>query len=153
GQDLSGWYTYLRHTDPALKSSGPDTDPKGVFKVEDGVIHISGEEFGCLTTREEYANYRLRLEVRWGEQKWPPRADPKTPRDSGILLHCVGPDKVWPRCIECQIQEHDFGDFWMVDTTLEVRGKIQNGGRAVKTKDAEKPFGEWNVVEVVCDGG
>ena len=27
-------------------------DPKGVFRVEDGVIHISGEEFGCLTTEK-----------------------------------------------------------------------------------------------------
>jgi hypothetical protein len=149
GRDLSGWYLYIRHADSTVS---PSADPKGVFKVENGVIHISGEEFACLTTEEEYANYRLKLEVKWGEKKWPPRDKPTTPRDSGILLHCVGPDKIWTKSIECQIQEHDFGDFYLVDgTSIEVNGKLHKG-RVVKTKDAEKPNGEWNVVEVVCDG-
>lgn len=149
GKDLSGWYVWIPHKD---KSIAPGADPKGVFKVEDGVIHVSGEEFGCLTTTEPFANYRFRLEVKWGDKKWPPRDQPKTPRDSGILLHCVGPDKLWTKSIECQIQEHDFGDFYMVGgTTIVVNGKLQKG-RVVKTKDAEKPNGEWNVVEVVCDG-
>lgn len=149
GKDLAGWSTFIPHKD---KSSGPETDPKGVFKVEDGAIHVSGEEFGCLTTRQEFSNYRLRLEVKWGAKKWPPRDKPGTPRDSGILLHCVGPDKVWPKSIECQIQEKDFGDFYMVGgTTLEVKGRVEKG-RVIKTRDAEKPFGEWNVVECVCEG-
>ena len=148
GKDLSGWTTFIPHKD---KSIAADTDPNGVFKVEDGVIHVSGEEFGCLTTKDAYENYRLTLEVKWGTKKWPPRDQEKTPRDSGILLHCVGPDKIWTKSIECQIQEHDFGDFWMVSgTTLTVRGKLEKT-RAIKTKDAEKPNGEWNLVEVVCD--
>lgn len=149
GKDLAGWYTFTRHAD---KSADPYADPKGVFKVEDGVIHISGEEFGCLTTKQEYGNYRLSLEVKWGAKKWPPRDGEKTPRDSGILMHCVGPDKVWTKSIECQIQERDFGDFYLVGgTTIDVNGKTEKG-RAVRTTDAEKPLGEWNVVEVICDG-
>jgi hypothetical protein len=149
GRDLSGWHSFIPHKD---KSDAPTTDPKGVFKVEDGVIHVSGEEFGGLTTDKDFANYRLKLEVKWGGKKWPPRDRANTPRDSGILLHCVGPDKIWTKSIECQIQEHDFGDFHMVGgTSIEVNGKLQKG-RVVKTKDAEKPNGEWNVVEVVCDG-
>ena len=43
-------------------------------------------------------------------------------RDSGILMHCVGPDKVWMKSIECQIQEHDCGDFHMVGgTTITLK--------------------------------
>lgn len=149
GRDLTGWYTYIPHKD---KSLSPLTDPRGVVKVENGVIHISGEEFGCLTTKSEYENYRLRVEFMWGEKKWPPREKPQTRRDSGILVHCVGPDKVWPKSIECQIQEHDCGDFYLVGgTTIEVNGRVE-GGRVVKTRDTEKPNGQWNVVEVVCDG-
>ncbi len=30
-------------------------------------------------------------------------------------------------------------------------GKLQKG-RVIKTIDAEKPSGEWNTIEVVCDG-
>ena len=67
-------------------------------------------------------------------------------------MHCVGPEKVWPKSIECQIQEHDTGDFWMVGgTSIEIDGKAETRYRK-KTQDAEKPTGEWNTVEVVCDG-
>lgn len=146
GKDLSGWTIFIAHKD----GSDPRKDPKGVFKVEDGVIHVSGEEFGCLTTEKEYENYRLTLEFKWGKKKWPPREN--AVRDSGVLLHCVGPDKVWTKSIECQIQEHDCGDFYMVDgTSLTIDGK-PNTGRGVKTKDAEKPTGEWNTIEVICEG-
>jgi hypothetical protein len=58
GKDLSGWSTFIPHKD----QSDPRGDPKGVFKVEDGVIHVSGEEFGCLTTDKEFENYRLLVE-------------------------------------------------------------------------------------------
>jgi hypothetical protein len=147
GRDLSGWYCFIPHKDGA----SPRTDLKGVFKVEDGIIHVSGEEFGALTTKKQYENYRLIVEFKWGTKKWPPRQN--AVRDSGVLLHCVGPDKIWTKSIECQIQEHDCGDFWMVDgASLEVGGQVRAGGRAIKTADAEKPSGEWNRVEVVCRG-
>ncbi len=149
GKNLDGWHVYIRHAD---KATDPTSDPKGVFKVEDGVIHVSGEEFGCLTTNEEFSDYHLTLEFKWGENRYPPRENAK--RDSGVLVHCVGPDKVWTKSIECQIQEGDCGDFWMVDgTALTVRGERHKSGRAAKTKDAEKPSGEWNTVEVICEGG
>lgn len=149
GKDLTGWHTFIRHP-KAKETVDPRTDPKGVFKVEDGVIHVSGEEFGCLTTDDEYENYRLTVEFKWGAKKWPPREN--VVRDSGILVHCVGPDKVWNKSIECQIQEHDCGDFWMVDgTTLVIDGKTETRFKK-KKKDGERPTGEWNTVEVICDG-
>lgn len=147
GKNLDGWVLFLKHNDA---TADPKTDTKGVFKVEDGAIHVSGEEFGGITTDKEFENYHLTVEFKWGEKRWPPRE--KAPRDSGILMHCVGPDKVWTKSIECQIQEKDCGDFWMVDgTELTVDGKVEKTYKK-KTKDAEKPFGEWNTIEVICDG-
>jgi len=147
GKDLAGWHTFIPHKN---KSIDPKTDPKGVFKVENGLIHVSGEEFGALTTDKEFENYRLSLEFKWGTKRYPPREN--AVRDSGVLLHCVGPDKIWTKSIECQIQEHDCGDFWLVSgTSIVVDGKEEKG-RAIKKKDAEKPTGEWNTIEVVCDG-
>ncbi len=146
GKDLAGWTVFV---DPRTKGYNPDSRPENVFRVEDGTIHVSGERFGCLTTVGEYENYKLTLEFRWGERRWAPRE--KERRDSGVLLHCSGPDKIWTRSIECQIQEHDCGDFWLVSgTTLEVDGKPSKE-RSVKTRDAEKPTGEWNTVEVICE--
>jgi hypothetical protein len=146
GRDLSGWSTFI----PAGPSDDPHLDPGRIFRVEGGMIHITGERFGTLTTRDEYADYHLSLQFRWGRKRWPPRE--KVVRDSGVLLHCTGPEKIWPRCIECQIQEHDCGDFWAVDgATLEVDGQ-HIAIFAKKKVDAERPTGEWNTVEVVCEG-
>ena len=67
-------------------------------------------------------------------------------------MHATGPDKIWTKSIECQIQEGDCGDFWLVDgTAITVAGERQTRYKK-KTKDAEKPRGEWNTIEVVCDG-
>ena len=79
-------------------------------------IRISGEIFGALTSKDEFENYHLKLEFKWGEKKWPPRE--KAVRDSGLLYHCVGPQggqsgKAPSGCSrwKCQIQEKDCGDF------------------------------------------
>jgi hypothetical protein len=151
GRDLDGWTVFLRHAD----GSEPSADPKGVFRVEDGLLRVSGEEFGYLLTRDEFDDFHLLVEFRWGERRWPPRETAK--RDSGICYHVVGPNKVWPRSVECQIQEGDCGDFWMVDgARVTVRGvRNEPGGavQAVKTTDAEKPRGDWNTIEVISRDG
>ena len=58
GRDLTNWHTFIR-------GRGVNNDPKGVFSVTNGVIHVTGEEFGCLTTQEEFSDYRLIVEYRW----------------------------------------------------------------------------------------
>jgi hypothetical protein len=149
GRNFDGWYTFLR-------DDGKNKDPDGIFKVErGGVIHVLGKKFGYLSTEREYENYRLNVEFKWGEKKWPPRENDA--RDAGVLYHCVGPDKVWMKSLECQIQEHDCGDMWLTSgeggaPSLLVRGKPYTGGRVVKFDDYEKPTGEWNQVTVVADG-
>ncbi|MEX0884402.1 MAG: family 16 glycoside hydrolase, partial [Cyclobacteriaceae bacterium] len=55
GQNLDGWYTFL-------KERGKNNDPKNVFTVKNGIIHISGEEWGCITTEEEFEDYKLVVE-------------------------------------------------------------------------------------------
>ena len=46
GKDLTGFYPYVRDRGR--------NDPKHVFSVRDGMIDISGEEFGGLTTQDEF---------------------------------------------------------------------------------------------------
>lgn len=57
GENLDGWYTYI-------KGRGKNSDPKKVFTVSDGMVRISGEEFGCITTENEYENYKISLEYK-----------------------------------------------------------------------------------------
>ncbi len=115
GKDLDGWYKYL-------KSTGRDKDPKNVFTVSDGEIFITGEDYGRITTNEEYENYRLVVEYKWGEKTYEPRVDKA--RDNGVLIHSVGEDgafsKSWMYSIECQIIEGGTGDFLVVGDGSET---------------------------------
>ncbi|MDH3652336.1 MAG: DUF1080 domain-containing protein, partial [Saprospiraceae bacterium] len=152
GTNFDGWYLYLR--DRPI-----DEDPKKVFQIRpNGSIHVSGEEFGYLMTEKIYQDFYLKLEFKWGEKKWPPRLDQR--RDSGICYHVPDgtTDMIWPKSLECQIQEGDVGDIWLIDsTTVQMtNGQFTRPGnfqRVVKQRDAEKPNGEWNTVEVVSIDG
>jgi hypothetical protein len=108
-------------------------------------------------TERSFDSFHLVLEFKWGQKRWPPREDSK--RDSGICYNIPEdePDNIWPQSVECQIQEGDVGDFWLLGfSTIQVDGK-QNiplaHSQIVKKKDAEKPYGEWNTVEVISFNG
>jgi hypothetical protein len=109
GKDLTGWYTFI-------EDRGRNTDPKNVFTVQNGMIRVSGEEWGCITTENEYENYHIVLEFKWGEETHPPRKE--RARDSGLLLHSQGEDGssggIWMHSIECQMIEGGTGDIIVV---------------------------------------
>jgi hypothetical protein len=109
GRNLEGFYTFI-------KDRGRDNDPNRVFTVVDGMIRVSGQELGCITTRDEYENYHLIVEYKWGQIAWPPRVEKA--RDSGVLLHSVGKDGAysgaWQCSIECNVIEGGTGDFIVV---------------------------------------
>lgn len=108
GKSLDLFYTWLKDT--------KYEDPRGVFAVKDGMVHISGDGLGCLTTKKAYRDYHLVTEFRWGPRVWDPRKE-KT-RDSGILVHSFGADGVhsgtWMRSIEAQVIQGGCGDFIVV---------------------------------------
>ena len=145
GKDLQGWYTFLR-------TKGINSDPQGIFKAADGVLGILGQEFGYVSTVAEYGDFHLTLEFKWGEKRFPPRE--KAKRDSGILYRFPAgqEDRVWPHSIECQIQEGDCGDFWMIAGTSIVVDGVTQVRYVQKSRDAEKPHGHWNRVEVIAAG-
>ena len=124
GKDLTGWYTWLADT--------KYEDPRKVFTVHDGLLHISGDGFGYAATKDEYRDYHLVAEFKWGERTWRTRAD-KT-KDSGILVHCVGPDGNsgnWMASIEYQIIQGGVGDF------IVVGGKYADGSAVPMSLTAE----------------
>lgn len=151
GKNLAGWYTWLQ-------DKGKNNDPGKVFTVENnGVLHDTGKDLGYIMTEKSFGNYHFKLEFKWGIDRWPPRENNK--RDSGICYNIPEgySDEIWPPSVECQIQEGDVGDFWLLGySTIQVDGK-QNAPyrhtQVVKKKDAEKPYGAWNTVEVISFNG
>jgi hypothetical protein len=187
GKDLVGWDTYLG---PASDSAGhkmniPPTglnkDPKHVFSIvsdPDGgnVIRVSGEDFGAITSKEEFENYHLQLKFKWGLINWPAKRGKK--KDSGILYHSVGADGAdygyWKRSQEFQVEEGNCGDYWgvaggfadvpsdKINDSLYVynpqakmytfRAQTPVGRYCAKKGDAENATGEWNVLDLYCSG-
>jgi hypothetical protein len=114
GKSFAGW-------DTVLESSGKNADPDRIFQVEDGVIHLYRDQpdgtktsKGYFVSKDEYSHFHLRFKYKWGTKKYPTRYN--LPRDAGLLYHAEGSSTVWPRSIECQVQEGDTGD------CLTVRG-------------------------------
>ncbi len=159
---------------------GLNNDPNQVFTIVkdngENVIRISGEKWGGISTKEEYENFHLQLMFKWGSLSWGQRKNKK--KDSGLLYFAVGQHGAdygaWMRSQEFQIQEGDCGDYWGVAGGMEdipavkksdseyvysPAGQVYNfsatskvGRRCIKNGDAEKPSGEWNVLDLYCQG-
>lgn len=132
GKDLNNWVFQLK--DPAI-------NPATVFTVQNGVIHISGNPFGYMRTKESYSDYKLHVEWRW----------PVEATNSGVFVHGQLPDTIWLKCIECQLQAGNAGDFVCMNGA-DMNETTDKSKKSVKKMAAssEKPTGEWNTMEVVC---
>src|SRR5258708_8999736 len=124
----------LKNFDTFLTGTGLNNDPEHVFQLENGVIHVSGKEFGSLITKQTTQNFYLRAEFKWGQGTYGSREGKA--RDSGILYNVQGEQKVWPQSIEFQIMEGGTGDFWMTDGAAltgkdgtRVTGPAGNAGK------------------------
>jgi hypothetical protein len=174
GRNLDGWYTYLQ-------KHGKNSDLDHVITIKDGAIHLykdanegSQVVMGYIATEKEYANYHLRLQYRWGTKKFAPRY--KLKRDAGLYYHIIGPDAVWPRSLQYQIQQTDAGDLialhgvavdtWIDPKTREAveptyqdpeRGGVPRilGGKGIgyqKRQPGDIEVDGWNTVEVIARG-
>jgi 3-keto-disaccharide hydrolase len=178
GRDLSGWYTMLQ------KSGKDVAQVRKIVVMEQEMLHILGNEItaeamepGYIATNQEFENVHIRVEYKWGVKRFAPRSESK--RDNGILYGLVGEDKVWPRMVECQIEEGDVGDYFLVDGVRGIQARHDSGlfgqgltpngwsappamrpgetppepttGRMIKDGNFEN-LDEWNVVEVIWQG-
>jgi len=194
GKDFKGWDIHLNKPHSTinipglpkdsvgeyLNRLGVNNDPLKVFTVvmQDGApaIRVSGQVFGYIVSNESFSDFRLKLQFKWGKEKWAPRKNDK--RDSGLLYYSVGTlgehSGTWMTSQECQIQEGDCGDFWPIgnsrvdvpaekidtlyrynrDSSLVTFGNGTIAGpRCIKSPDNEKATGEWNTIEVISFNG
>lgn len=176
GRNLEGFDTYLGKSLPdewAEVSKAATTE--SVFSIAEiegeKVIHISGEINGSLATKEAFENYHLRLVYKWGDTVY-------NKRNSGLLYHSFGEFGVaietWMANIELQLMHGNLGDtYLMANTACDIPAQKNtdteqwvftpgadmvpfsehtNGRLIRKSKDLEKPLGEWNVVDLYCFG-
>ena len=125
GKNFDGLYTWLSDT--------KYEDPRKVFTVENGMLHISGDGMGYVCTKQRYKNYHLVAEYRWGERTWLSRKT--NAKDTGVIVHCVEPDgsfmNIFMAGIEAQIIQGGTGDL------LVVSGKRADGSTIPVSLTAE----------------
>jgi hypothetical protein len=173
GKNLRGWHVVLADEDKGIA-------PEKTFQVHDGLIHVyqdvpHGAEvpFGYLATDGNYSWYHLKLEYRWGAKRFASRTE--RPRDAGILYHASAEKRVWPRSVECQVQEGDTGDCFTVHGTqvqttvdpVKLKSGVRHylsakdggvddvlGGPSIAriVKSATRERDDWNTVEVIVRG-
>ncbi len=148
GLGMDNFYTWI-------EGSGTFVDPKGVFTLKDGVLHITGEKLGYLATRKEYSDYRLVAEFKWGEHVTKLTSKDKG-RNSGIIVNAVGEDKEWMRGIECQLAEDRTGNI-----VIHSGAKVSIGTNSytkpwtelgLPKQELEFKAGKWNTLEVISVG-
>jgi hypothetical protein len=145
GKNLDGWKKFV---DPKSKA-----DPETVWKVKDEMIICKGVPFGYIITEKEYGDYVLKVQWRWAKD------GDNDKRNSGVFVHVIGKDKIWPKGVEAQLYRDHAGEFWLVDGfKLKVDESRQNPKsknnyfRIDKDKKVEKPIGEWNEYVITCEG-
>jgi hypothetical protein len=174
GQNLDNWDKFigtpLKDKDSLFKLATPENVFSVVNVNGEKLIKISGTVNGSLATKVPYGNYHLKLVFKWGDSVY-------TVRNSGLLHHSFGDFGAafgtWMATIECQLMHGNLGDtYLMCNTVCETAAKPDSAGKFVftpgaepqqfgeglkgrsvkKLKDAEKPLGEWNTVELYTLG-
>ncbi len=162
-----------------IKPIGYNINEGNVFSVieENGelILHIDGDIYGCIFTKQDFGNYDLKLKVKWGTHKYVPRVNED--KDSGVLYHSQGECGVeywrtWMLSQEFQVTERGMGDYWSQassrsdvkaikndkDYFFDPNGTLTafgsgtgNGGFCHAGVDAENKDG-WNDLELITYG-
>lgn len=116
-------------------------NPSDVFKMENGILKISGVSSGYLRTKKSYSKYTLKLDWRWT----------KSLGNSGVLIHIQPKDTIWPVCYQVQQKADAAGDIicmnglWAKECTDSVKFTVNK-----MNASNENALGEWNTMEVIC---
>jgi Domain of Unknown Function (DUF1080) len=138
GRDFTGWTFFMRS----------NSAPEKTWSITNGVIHCTGKPSGYLRTKKHFHDFLLTVE--WRFVKVARHAD-----NTGVLVNMQLPDKVWPKCIECQGQDHKQGDFWL-HSGAAAAGHRGDGKKSISAPMSvppnEKSPGEWNTYQVITSG-
>ncbi|WP_145057924.1 family 16 glycoside hydrolase [Adhaeretor mobilis] len=175
GKTLEGW------TSAHSKGEG-DWGPYSVNEAEQAIHVYAGREANskqstdCLVSDQQFSHFILKLEYKWGENRYAPRTN--WDRDAGLLFHVHGDlTKVWPFSLEMQIGESPgdkpdakgakgrfhSGDLFVLgrhlrtdtprDGKFYLKDAKRRAGGGVRTHlGVEKPKGEWNEMEIRVHG-
>jgi hypothetical protein len=146
----------------------PPQPPQSTWLAVHDAIVCFGKPKGYLYSKEKFADFTLRLELRFApvpaNPGQPAKFDPQSSNaesvtrsqaemdarlNTGVMLFITEPHKQWPKSLEVQ------GRFADMATIKENGGaaKIEVIDDDAARRAVRKPVGEWNAIEVVSKGG
>ncbi len=161
GKDLDGWK-------PKIKGYDPGENFGNTFRVEDGVLKVSYDQyskfdgkFGHLFYKTPFSSYRLRIEYRFvGDQC--PGGPSWAFRNSGVMIHGQSPesmrkDQEFPVSIEVQFlggngkDKRPTGNVCTPGTNIVMREKLITQ-HCTDSHSKTYHGDEWVTVEVEVHG-
>jgi hypothetical protein len=124
GRDLTGWHQI--------------GGKSGSWKVEKGILFTEGEGGGWLSTDKEYDNFKLELEFRL------PSAG-----NSGVFIRSPHSGDPAYSGMEIQLLD-DYAEKYKTLREWQYTGSIY--GVQAPTSRKTKVAGEWQKIEIICDG-
>ncbi len=170
--------TYINKTAKPI-GARPGGDPMFTLVTLEGepTLRVDGTTWGSIVHRGSFSDYHLRLEFKWSGKRHAPRLD--LPENNGLLYHSFGtPGTVygtWMPSVEFEIMRGSTGMVVPVGTMvkpvtdaardrslIDPQRRFMVGGRPVTVEapawnveaatDAERPVGEWNVLDLYVLG-
>jgi len=127
-----GWFPLFNGVDLAgWEATGEHPE---AFRVKDGVIESDGSGGGWLRTNKEFENFVLRLEYKLSRLA-----------NSGIAVRALPVGNPAFSGMEIQLLD-DHGRKPTPHTTGAIYDSV------APSKNMSKPAGEWNEMEITCDG-
>jgi hypothetical protein len=139
GKNFDGWTFFMKN----------NADPMETWSVGGGVMRCSGNPFGYARTTATYHDYQLTCVWRFAKLDPNPKVN-----NSGILIHIVPPDVVFPECVQAQGLYQHQGDLILEDGAGADGYPVGKKNVTIPQMGPqnENPAGEWNTNEIVCQG-
>lgn len=140
GRDFEGLGFLLGHGCRPQPEGCGLTEPGTTFRIENGVLKISGRPSGYVYTEDRYLEFTLRLDMRYLPYEGM-ESDSDYYGNAGILLF-VREHRVWPKTLEVQGYFPQALSILPIDTptTFETDERAR--------RIAMRPIGKWNSIEI-----
>jgi len=134
GKNLDGWTGSTAQPEPV------DGRILQYEVLDGGILHCNPQGGGNLYTKDRFANYIFRFDV---------KMTPNANNGIGIRTELTGGSPSFDVGKEIQILD-DSGDQYTKLEPYQYHGSLY--GLVPAKRGSLKPVGEWNTMEIICDG-
>ena len=141
GKSLDGWKFYF---------GKGQTENRGTYRVEDGVLVCTGKPAGYMLTPKTYSRYTIAFELAFRRPEGLAK-DADFGGNSGCLIHVGQPEAlgVWPRSIEVQGMNREMGLILPIPRDVKCKRTFDKE----TLEKIRKPVGQFNDVVIDVDRG